>query len=95
MPEIESPFLAPSKSVAEITAESNETSLRLLLGIYKRCKKTLTTLERVAQDSSLHLAWTMKVRTSREEYLSFAQSVGIADENAQKAVEGVDLETSV
>jgi len=37
----------------------------------------------------------LKVRTSREEYLAFANRVGVADEDAQQAVEGVDIETSV
>jgi len=94
MLEIGSPFVGKPRSSAEITAESTEKRLQLLLGIYKHCKKTLIAIERSAPDSSLHSAWTMKARTSRNDYLSFARSVGVADVDAQHAVDSIDLATS-
>ena len=67
----------------EITEEKNKQSLILLLGVCRRAKQTLLSLQKSVPNSSMPALWQGKLDAARKEYIAFAQQLGIAQGDAE------------
>jgi hypothetical protein len=84
--DLENPFSSKIQSMREITEEKNKQSLILLLGVCRRAKQTLLSLQKSVPNSSMPALWQAKLDAARKEYLAFAQQVGIARSDAEAAL---------
>ncbi len=83
MTDLENPFSGKNQSMREITEEKNKQSLILLLGVCRRAKQTLLSLQKSVPNSSMPALWQAKLDAARKEYLAFAQQVGLTRADAE------------